>query len=193
MKGWVVAAALILPGAGWAQHDPQPEYPVIGKAAPRVVFASKVGVVETADSRFDTDALILIFATPESADEVMALQSRLARFADAGLPTLIVDVDCFTTRNDAATLWANRGLFLPLGFDDGGLSGLYRVTGVSYAVLIDHEGILRYLGGLGRTAEQHELFTKLAEELISGARLSVHTLPIAEPGYSHLPDCRGIR
>lgn len=191
----LLASTLALTGAGAAVQAPRDEggTAVVGLPAPPITFTTRFGEVETRDDLFETEALIIVFATIETLDAVVALQNRLAPLAVAGMPMMVIDIGCFSARYDAARLWEKSGLYVPLRFDDGALARQFGVPGVPSAAIIDAEGRLRYRGGLGATAAEKELFAWLPRELLYGSTLSTTQLPVDNPELPYAPRCDSVR
>lgn len=187
-----LTAALCLSTAN-AQQDDGSRRPVMNDPAPLISFTTVFGVGETPSDLFQTEALVVIFATGQTVDEVIRLQGVLAPLAAAGLPAMVVDVDCFTSRHDARDRWEEAGLILPLRFDSGALAERYDVFGVPFVVMRDGDGILRYRGGTGRSAKDKEAFKWLGQEMLFNKRPSVQALPAGDPSLNHYPKCSGVR
>lgn len=165
----------------------------IGEQAPRLNFTDRFGVPRTLDSLYKTPPVLLIFATSETAGEVLAIQRALQPLAINGLPSLVIDVDCELARYDAASFWEELGLLLPVRYDDGTLAERYRIDGVPSAAIIDEEGDLQYLGGLGRTAADRRTFLELLTQFVYAAPLSARRLPVADPQLPHARQCATAR
>ncbi|NRA31512.1 MAG: redoxin domain-containing protein [Parvularculaceae bacterium] len=174
-------------------QEPSAERVAIDEPAPRITFTDKFGVPRTLDSLYKSPQVLVIFATEASAAEVLAIQQSLRPFAINGLPSLVVDVDCKTERHDADQFWQEQGLLLPVRFDDGTLAERYQIDGVPSAAIVDAEGHLRYLGGLGRTPAQRRTFLDLPTQLLYGAPLGARRLPVADPALPHARQCTTAR
>lgn len=184
-------AVCVAPAA--AQPGEPRDRPVMNDLAPLITFTTVFGIVETPEDLFANESLFLIFATSQTIGEVIALQKDLAPLAAAGLPAMVVDVDCFTSRHDAKKRWEEAGLILPLRFDAGDLAARYDVRGVPFVVMRDSGGVLRYRGGTGRARQGKVQVGWLAQEMVYGKRPSVQALPVGDTRLMHLPKCSGVR
>jgi len=176
-----------------ATDDTQPDSPVIDATAPPIIFTDVNGRSQRVDEVVGTKEFVLIFTTSESASDILNRQSELLKLANNGTSTIIIDIDCFSTRSEAENKWKELGLKLPIRYDAGGLSSLFQVVGLPFAIMVDQKGILRFSGGTGRTENEKKTFSSLLRMLNTSSNFDVTGLPISHEGLSHFPKCRGKR
>lgn len=195
MKRASLLGCLTLSLVAWGNasaDDPPPESAALGRSAPAFSVRTAEGFVRQAQDFEGRSGLVLLFATHDTADEVRALEAKLVVRADRGLESLIVDIDCFASPRASQIFWTEAGVRVPVRYDDGAVARLFGVDGVPFAVYIDGDGVVRYLGGTGASRDEQHRFIGFLDDRLSGVPRDAPAIPAGGAELSFLPRCRGV-
>ncbi len=144
-----VAVGLACPPA--AADDPEPEEAVPGGPAPAFSVQHPDGYWQAWTDFLGEAGLLIVFATTGTARELSALDVS----EGSALPALIIDTTCGGDPEEARDAYPAVNDTLSLRFDPRGeVARLYSVPAVPFAVAVDRDRVIVFMGGLGRTADE---------------------------------------
>ena len=190
----LLAIASLAPAETNEFEDPEPSVAILGQPAPSFAVQDRNRIWQSWTDFRGMRGLVFIFATKETANQLNAVSELTAELAEQGLPTVIIDVSCGPQSCDATANYFGGSSDLPVRRDPkGAVAALYGVSGVPYAVVVDDDLFIRYIGGIGTNEAGTEKFSESVLAIARGETPNITSMEV-QGVAAFLPGCgSGVR